>query len=211
MRVRAIVRAAVTGPPPIDSLLASVEAQRAGLVAGFGPLQPVEIPIARESAGRFHLCSAALAEYDAHELRWVNRKFPLAEAQIMAGPRLKRVNISAGACKSYRLPHEAAWPKDDTITWFAAGDRDRVRELLGYVTHLGRRRAVGRGAVREWIVEPWETWEGFPVVLDGKPLRPLPLDWPGLVEPAEGYGTLTFPYWDHVREDRCAMPDRAAG
>ena len=54
-----------------------------------------------------------------------------------------------------------------------------------------------------------EPWDGFPVVCGGRALRPLPVDWPGLVEPAKAYHTLTYPYWEHSREELCAVPDHA--
>lgn len=82
----------------------------------------------------------------------------------------------------------------------------RVRELLALVTHLGKRRAVGLGRVERWEVLPCEPWEGFPVLRDGRPLRPLPTDWPGLVEYDLGLRTLSYPYWDSSRRVECAVP-----
>jgi hypothetical protein len=37
-------------------------------------------------------------------------------------------------------------------------------------------------------------------------MRPLPLDWPGLVAPPTAYRTLAPPYWDHSAEVLCAVP-----
>ena len=51
-----------------------------------------------------------------------------------------------------------------------------------------------------------EPWDGFPVMRDGKPLRPLPPDWPGLVDPEMGYSCVTYPYWLAEAEDVCAVP-----
>lgn len=206
LRVVATMRGPVTGAPMIDGLLAAVVAQQAGAVAGFGPLASVEIPIAREPDGRFHLASGPLATFDGHEHRWVNRKFPLGEAQMFADAKLKRIAISAGPCKSYRIPHEVRFVEGDNIAWYCVGDEARVRELLHCVTHLGRRRAVGRGAVGSWLVEPTEPWDGFPLVEDGRALRPLPVDWPGILEPKKRMHTLTYPYWEHTREELCAVP-----
>lgn len=210
IRVVAHMRGPITGPPMLDALLAYVVAEQRGLVAGFGPMvRDIEIPIAKEPGGRFHLVTSPMAAFDQHEARWVNRKFPLGEGQMFGDAKLKRVHISAGACKSYRIPHEVKFVMGDQIVWYATGDAAATRELLSYVTHLGRRRAVGRGAVREWTVDavaPEDAWEGFPVARDGKALRPLPIAWPGLVEPAEILHTLTFPYWEHAREEPCAVP-----
>lgn len=205
--VTATLRTPMTGAPILDGLLAYVVARRAGLVAGFGPLQAVEIPVARAPGGSFHLCSSAVVSWDQHERRFVNRRFPVPEAQMMGDPKLRCVRITAGPCRSYRIPGDVAWPVGDAVRWYLVAEAEPVRDLLGEVTHIGKRRGVGRGAIARWSVEPCAAWgDGFPIVRDGKPTRPLPLDWPGLVEPRPGYSTLSFPYYVHTEERLCAMP-----
>jgi CRISPR type IV-associated protein Csf3 len=169
---------------------------------------PIEIPVQREPEGSFHLCSFSVSEPEVHENRWVNRRFPIPEAQLMAGPKLRRIDIRAGAQKSYRLPLETCHLKDDTIRWWCIGEPAEIEELLQLIGYLGKRRGVGLGAVRSWVVEAYEPWgDGFPVVRDGYPLRPLPPDWPGLAEDTvTAYRTITFPYWQHTREELCAVP-----
>jgi hypothetical protein len=42
---------------------------------------------------------------------------------------------------------------------------------------------------------------------NGVPLRSLPPDWTGLAEQSTlAYRTLTYPYWQHEREQLCAIP-----
>jgi CRISPR type IV-associated protein Csf3 len=193
----------------IDALLAWAVSQRDQLPPASFEIVPIEIPVAREPGGRFHLCSFAVPRFDQHEARWVNRKFPLAEAQAMGDAKLRRISISAGPQKSYRLPSEVAWAENDELEWFAIGDRAAIVELLALVTHLGHKRSVGRGKVDRWSVDACESWgDGFPVVRDGKALRALPADWPGLIDPELQYATLTYPFWDHRMEHLCAVPDK---
>lgn len=197
----------VTGAPMLDALVEFVAAQRRGLVAGFGDIQRVPSPIAREPGDRFPLCSSPVATWEARERRYVHRRFPLHEAQMLGDSKLKRVHISAGASKSYRIPGDVAWATGDAIRWWCVGDQAGVEDHLADVRYIGRRRAVGRGIVDRWDVEPCEPWgDGFPVMRDGAPMRPLPLDWPGLVDPPTGYHTLSPPYWDHAAEVLCAVP-----
>lgn len=197
------------GPLHLDGLLAWSEAQRQRLPPiGFAPLATIEIPVEREPGGRFHLCSSSLATFDSHESRYVNRRFPLEQAQVLGDAKLKRIHLGAGATKSYRIPTELAFAEGDMLTWFAIGDRDGIVDLLAHVTHLGKRRAVGRGRVDAWTVEPCEPWgDGFPVVREGRALRPLPPDWPGLVEPVLARAALTYPFWDRTRVLTCAVPE----
>lgn len=198
------------GPLALDALLMAARAARDGLpplsVVGLQNAVDLEIPIARSECGRLHLASFAQYAVDETEASWISRKFPIPEAQMLGEARFKRVNISAGAQKSYRLPLELIHVVDDTLTWWCVGDAEGLRELLLGVTHLGKRRAAGKGRVVQWAVEPCEPWPGFPVLRDGRPTRTLPLDWPGLEDYDRAFRVLTPPYWDHAREQECAIP-----
>ena len=202
------------GPPAIDAMLVAAVAIREQLPPALTASEcvPIEIPIARAPGGRFHLASFGSYRCEETELRYLNRKFPLAEAQAMGNEKLKRIELAGGPTKSFRIPGEAQHLVGDTITWWAIGDVGPVRKLLDLIPYVGKKRSVGLGKVREWRVEPCEPWgEGFPIIApDGKPTRPVPSDWPGLVEPALAHRVLTYPYWDHAREELCAVPDAAA-
>ena len=97
LRVTATLRGPVVSVPGLDSLLAYAVALLAGrepLTHGdAGPL--VEIPILREPAGRFHLCSAPVYAEAHYETRHRNRRFPMVEAQMLAAPDVRRINIPA--------------------------------------------------------------------------------------------------------------------
>lgn len=194
------------GPLALDGLLAWAVATRMGKPPASVEMIPIEIPVEREPGGRFHLCSFSVGENELAEHRWINRRFPTPEAQLMGGPKLRRIDVRAGAQKSYRLPLEAEHQSNDELRWWCIGEPEEIRELLALVGYLGKRRAVGNGRVARWLVEPCEPWgAGFPVVrLDGMPLRTLPLDWPGVAADADvGVNTLTYPYWQHHSEEPC--------
>jgi hypothetical protein len=191
----------------LDGLLESVVASRLGLVPGFGPLEQLDAPIAREPGGRFYLATSPVASWEAYEPRFLHQRFPVHEAQMFGDAKLRRVNIGAGPCRSYRIPDEVAWADGDAIRWWCIGDRGAVADHLLEVRSLGRKRGTGRGVVSRWSVEPCETWgDGFPVVRGGKAMRPLPLDWPGLVDAPTAYRSLAPPYWDHTADVLCAVP-----
>lgn len=194
----------------LDSLLAAAEAQRQGIdppahaeAEGF---VEIEIPVVREPGGRFHLASFSISDPEAFEVDWTNRRFPVEEGQMFGGAKLRRVSLAAGPGKSYRLPRDRQHLVNDRMHWFCIGDRERIVELLGWVHYLGKKRSVGLGRVKRWIVEPVEPWgDGFPVALDGRPLRTLPAEWPGLKDPELGYRVLSYPYWAHHRAELCAV------
>lgn len=211
LRVTARLRGAISltaGSLALDGLLAAAVALRDDLPPiSVGGVLPIEIPVALEPGRRFHLASFAVPPFDSYDLRWLNRRFPIEQAQGLGGLKLKRINLAGGPCKSFRVPMEHGHAADDELTWWCLGDESALRELLGLITHLGRRRGVGSGRVERWRVERCQDWPGFPVVRAGRALRPLPLDWPGLVDPSQGYGCLSYPYWRQEAQELLAMPE----
>lgn len=198
------------GPLALDALLAAAVAMRDGLDPPAGPhdITPIEIPVEREPEGRFHLASFSHCTVEDYERRWVNRRPVVAEAQALGSPKRKRMQINAGPDKGYRFPMEAQWLEGDRLDWWCIGEREGVEELLRLVHHLGKRRAVGLGRVREWTIEPCERWgPGFPVVDPaGRPLRPLPLDWPGVIEASVDVQAITYPYWAPQNVQEVVVP-----
>lgn len=195
----------------IDALLCYAVVQERGPERALDVtmIDDIEIPVARESGGLFHLCSTSLFKVETADLQYTNRRPPVEQYQTLGlhNTKLRRVQINLGANKAYRIPRHVEYLVDDRIDWFAIGDGAAIRELLAGITHLGKRRGVGLGKVLEWRVEPCESWgHGFPVVRDGKPLRPLPTDWSGVTDGRAGFGCITYPYYDHAKEDLCLLP-----
>lgn len=201
-----------SGPMAIDSLLAAMVARRLDLP----PLMlasealPIEIPIQRAPGGAFHLASFSIGAFERFGVKWVNRRFPVAEAQTLGSDKIRRISIASGPCKSYRIPLPAGHLTEDALTWYAVGARDPIAGLLSHCRYLGKRRAVGLGRVVRWTVEPCEPWgAGFPLLSpDGEPLRTLPVTWPGVRHGAEqAFRTLSYPYTDKTREALCYAPE----
>lgn len=197
----------------LDSLLAAAVCVRDNIPPAYreDELVPIEIPIQREPAGRFHLLSASELKWETRGLRYTQRRFPIEQAQGIS--RMKRVQITAGPCKSFRTPYETGTP-EGPLTWWAIGDPDGVRELLALIGYLGKKRSVGNGKVDRWDVREvaeTELWDGFPVMRDGYPLRHLPWDWPGLADDCfQRMGCLSYPYWLVSAEEMVAAPNAAA-
>jgi hypothetical protein len=197
----------------LDALLGWAVVVRDGLTPALSAAECVELalPLAEEPGGRFYLASVSHGEVEAHENHWLHRRHPVEVAQAMGPAEQRRVKISAGAEKSYRIPLDTVHLVGDALRWWCIGERAEVEALLSLVAYVGKRRGVGLGRVARWEVSPCEPWEGFPVVRDGQPTRSLPPDWPGLTEGVEtAYRTLRPPYWDRTREVLCAVPPWAA-
>jgi len=170
---------------------------------------PIDIPIALSDCGRYYLCSSSMFAVSERETRRTLRRFPLAEAIDFGGSSIRTIKTGSGPCKGFMIPSEAVHVRE--LTWVAVGDPEAIASLLSLVTRLGRRRAVGEGLVRRWRVErvrDEERWPGWPVLSpDGAPLRPLPLDVPGLSPDApRRFGRTRPPYWLLAGEEEIAAP-----
>lgn len=193
-------------PIALDALAMAAVAVRDNLPPlGFGdPAERVEIetPIAKERG--VYLASTGQYEPELYEKRFLNRKFPLAEAQMLGGKTMRSITVAGGPSKSFRIPTEQMHLRGDVMTFFALAAPGALRALLAYVPYLGKKRSVGLGRVDRWDVGAIEPWDGFPVLRDGRPLRPLPLDWPGLGAHRVENRVLSPPYWERWREEACA-------
>lgn len=196
-------------PIALDALLMGVVARRLGKLPPVSPdeVEPLEIPVRRSDCGRIYLCSSSIHHVERSALRYKQRRAPLQEYARVGSAKIKRADISVGANKSLRVPYVWQMLDGDRLDWFAVGEPDEIRALLADVHYLGKHTGSGKGRVRSWQVEPCEVWPGFPVVRDGRPLRNLPLEWPGL---AAGHrsamANLTPPYWMRATEQMVAVP-----
>lgn len=198
-------------PVHFDALLAAAVAMRDDLPPAYTAAEvvPIEIPVEREPQGRFHLCSASLSAVEITVKRNTIKRYPLEEIKDMGSYRGK-VNLAAGRTKHYCIPRPSAHLVDDRMTWYAIGEVSAIRDLLAWVTHVGKHRAVGYGAVESWEVreEIEVPWEGFPVLdPQGMPLRALPPDWPGIaLDARRRMGRLTYPYWLMTEAEEVCVP-----
>lgn len=192
----------------LDAVLAWAEAQRRHLPPpAFGEIVPVEIPVARESEGRFHMASFFLPEWECWEKQHTVRRPVIEAAQIWQAKKWGRLSVATGPNKAYRIPREVGFPKEGRITAYCVGEREELISLLAIVSHLGKKTGVGLGRVTRWDVEETAPWDGFPEIRDGLPLRHLPVDYPGLYGcPSTALVRLSYPYWQGPRVE-CAIPE----
>lgn len=197
----------------LDALLASVVAIREDLPPPLteDDIVPIEIPVKRSKCGRYHLASFGVMSAELYEPRRGIRRPVVEYAKEFGGRKVRSLNLKSGADKPTMAIGAAAHVENRAVVFWCVGDKAQVEALLGFVTHLGKRRGVGLGRVLRWAVEPVEPWgKWFPVVSpDGKPLRNLPVDHPGVDQGAAhvGYDNLTYPYWRDATRCECYVPE----
>lgn len=196
-------------PVALDGLVAAAVCVRDGIAPALtaADLVDLEIPVKRSDCGRYYLASVGEYEPETYALRYLNKRSPVEQFQTIGSHTIKRVDITSGVNKSYRIPLETTYLANDLVTWWCIGDRAAIEALLPLITHLGKKRSVGLGKVASWAVEPTDSWPGFPVLRAGQPLRNLPIDLDGVSDDADrAYAVMTPPYWLHEKEELCAVP-----
>lgn len=95
-------------------------------------------------------CSIPHYEEAAQYLRYSHGRFDDGlERHLAEG--VGRVGTTAGRYKAVRMP--ALCRIAAAIHWHMRGEADAILDLLSDVTHLGKRRGAGYGAILEWRCE----------------------------------------------------------
>jgi len=205
-------------PVLLDGLLAAV-ARRRRLGADYNNPDDNEIealPLARwtrDTANEWvWLASTAMPDRtDVEDVRWFHQRFDHKSAEKVLGDKLPKNIRQIGPTKDWRLPNIVT--VCSTLTWWAVGDPDQIRQMVQAVPSVGRKRGQGEGAVVRWAVEdagaPDPAWALR--APDGTVSRPVPahaaaaLGAPLDAETTES--AVRPPYWRPPPKDDVEGPD----
>ena len=136
-------------------------------------------------------------------LRWRRKR---ARLDAMSGNRL---TIAGGPYKSTNIP--VATLATPYLDFHLVGDMDRVRDLLGGATAMGRGYGSGLGTILG--IEYTSERDPRALVWDGEPMRSLPLGpgCPELRDPVVAEQTTRAPYWAGKGTRLCAVPQIVLG
>lgn len=163
-----------------------------------------------EAGGTWLYCVSQAEIHGDHgtELSHWNKRFDAAlagEVLDRGGLRVAgKVNTDSGPYKSYHQP--LFCEVVERLVWYAQGEAARLRELLGDVLALGKKRHSGAGRVLAWDVTPVDgpverwLWRAPGVLARPVPLAMLP-DWAG----ARQYQAYRPPYWLPAHQAVCAI------
>jgi len=234
VRVRAELASGVAWAAPwgiaLDGLLAAeLWARRKATLRARGRLVPglsetadpedLDLPLARcelAGPGLWHwAATCAFPEGVAAALPdvryWTSRVDARACEQAAAAlPAV--VSARQGRYRARRMPLLVTVCQ--AVSWRAVGDPDRIRDLVGGIMAIGKKRAAGEGHVLSWAVTQAGpgAWEAGHLHPDGTLGRPAPIGClAGRDLPGAGFGTagLRPPYMHPARQRELLLP--AAG
>lgn len=122
------------------------------LTQSAGYLAPLDdLPIEKEHFGDdwWYQCSRPFFHCPLVHQSHIHRRFNAIEAERYVA-KAGVIQTTKGAYKNARLPLRGFMT--NSVVWYVNGDRERITELLQGVTHIGAKRSIGRGRVKQWIV-----------------------------------------------------------
>ena len=160
-------------PLHLDALLVFVAAMHHGSNGELSREQrpdDIPIPLAKWRAGGvWGWCASALFPdgQTAESLQFWRKKFRQNRVELTAGSP----NLTNATWREYNMPMPLVLCH--TMVAWCVGDRQNVRrELRRHIRHLGKKAAMGKGAVNEITVDRVD--EDFSLVRDGRAQRWLP-------------------------------------
>lgn len=103
------------------------------------------------------LATRQLDDWDARSRHEIRKK-PALEAMARY-TTAKSHSVGSGLMKAHDLVLPTAFRRE--LRWRALGCPDKIRELLQYVEHVGKKGSLGMGRVLSWKVEPCDVDEEF--------------------------------------------------
>jgi len=136
------------------------------------------------------------------DIGYWHKRLDLQYAEVLTPPTA-RVVTQNGRYRSYRMPVFTRHAL--SVSWYAVADHERLRHLLRFVTHLGKKGSQGEGAILRWHVEScagdWSIIGPQGQLMRAVPCEILP-EAPG--EPL--YVGYRPSYWEQKNQGLCHIP-----
>lgn len=167
----------------------------------------IGLPLRQDSGNRW-FASRAVYDQDGVTVEYWNKRpnFFSADAQRHLRTQTGVISSSVGLNRAYRMPQVIRHVRDGRLTFWAMGHADEVLALLRKIPAVGKKAAMGWGAVRSWSVE--ECDEDYSTYHPQYGLmRPMPVQGHmGL----DGYPVMEYgvrpPYWKDTNRMLCYVP-----
>lgn len=129
------------------------------------------LPLRQLPNNRYAASVGFYRQYDQRIEYWNKRPAWDSHSDYLDGGG--KYTVASGTYRAYRMPQIIRTISD--VEFYGYGTIEKVKVLLSYITHIGKKPAAGWGMVKEWIVEPWpEDWSTWSDKYGL--MRPIPID-----------------------------------
>lgn len=223
--ITAYLRCGVVSDPwlPLDGVLLYEVARRQtgggpdASLPGTGTLRAIsaptpKLPLLKVHDDQYWYYACSFAEWGqpyAEGRDYWNKRNDVDKFLDMLSRDVHRLDVGSGRYKSYHMPvfyRVAPW-----VRWWAIGEIDAIRDLLGGILALGKKRAYGWGRVIRWTVD--ETDQDRSLWVGPIPQRAIPVThlaghhWQGHAEPRTMQWSFRPPYYESANFATCYMPE----
>ena len=154
-----------------------------------------------------YAASRAVYSQECVEIENWNKRpdFFSADKQQYLSAKSGVISSSVGLMRAYRMPQVVRKIKDNRLTFYAMGNSDEVQRLLNCIPAVGKKAAMGWGAVEKWEVMPAS--DDYTILHPQHGLmRHMPTDEITLCGyPIMEYGVKP-PYWKRENHALCYVP-----
>lgn len=164
--------------------------------------QNIQLPIRKammKSDAWFYKCSFAQWPVGTIEdQQTYSKRFDLSRSDLADfGKKKEHVDNQRGFYKSYHV--KIYYRHAKYVEWYADADKNEMKRILKFCTHLGKKTSQGWGSVLRWEITDWP--EDWSVRGEGnKLMRAVPMQDNGLL-----YGVRPS-YWLPKHQFSCKMP-----
>lgn len=111
-----------------------------------------ELPLAKDITGRWKTSLGFYRQYKQFVEYW-HKRINDTDAALYVDFKGKRgkIDARAGYYKAYRMPQLIRLISD--IEFYCVGDPEGIKNLLKYVTNIGKKSSQGYGYIKEWVIE----------------------------------------------------------
>jgi len=133
------------------------------------------LPLRQLDDGRYAASCGFYTQYEQDVEYWT-KKPNFTDAGVddyLDTGKAAKINTGAGEFRAYRVP--CIIRLVGPIEFYGYGTIDKIAELLSGIASIGKKPAMGWGAVVEWNVEPWpDDWSTYSPKYGL--MRPMPID-----------------------------------
>ena len=214
LKVTAVMCSSIAGDPPhLDSILEHEISCRRGMAKKINRAGPppaagtIPIPMLRRTIAGVPVacCSSPIFAAQSDIQEKFGKQLSVEHAGLLNESKRRKVPVTGGAFKSFRLPLRVRSPA--RVVWFCFAKGRNLRKVLRDVHSIGTKRSIGYGRVARWIVEPQDqdySWFAGSVLM-----RPLPAcdELPNeLLGSRPDFGACCPPYWHPDRFMELVVP-----
>ncbi len=167
------------------------------------------LPLRQLEGGRYAASCGFYRQHSVDVEQWT-KKPNFTDADKMSFldiGKAAKVDISSGPHRAYRMPNIIRLV--DPIEFYGFGTIAKVEELLRCIPSVGKKPAMGWGAVKSWGVEPWpEDWSTWTERYGL--MRPMPVDEYGGDDRARYQVrecAIRPPSWKGCNQTLCYVPE----